>query len=184
MLNLPPTCPCFALSECLTMNTAAATIINKLDEVFAPLDALVLESAQEWAKGRVQALREFQKSEDYADRCIKADPARRYQHLYALCNGKGWYNVFNGNSHAIVAEFVAKNCAATAKKRNATIAAKLEKAGVVEVISEEFSRTADGFNGRFVVDTNAGRKTVTVNTVYAGGYNVQCLHLRVLVKVR
>jgi hypothetical protein len=55
---------------------------------------------------------------------------------------------------------------------------------VVEVISEEFYRTADGFNGEFVVDTNAGRKTVTVNTVYAGGYNIQCLHLRVLVKVR
>jgi hypothetical protein len=166
------------------MSNATATIINKLDEVFAPMDALVLDSAQEWAKGRVQALREFQKSEDYVDKCIKADPARRYQRLYALCNGKGWYNVFNGNSQAIVAEFVAKNCAATAKKRNAAIAAKLEKAGVVEVISEEFYRTADGFNGEFVVDTNAGRKTVTVNTVYAGGYNIQCLHLRVLVKVR
>lgn len=166
------------------MSNATTTIINKLDEVFAPMDALVLDSTQEWAKGRVQALREFQQSEDYVDKCIKADPARRYQHLYALCNGKGWYNVFNGNSQAIVAEFVAKNCAATAKKRNAAIAAKLEKVGVVEVISNEFYRTADGFNGEFVVDTNAGRKTVTVNTVYAGGYNIQCLHLRVLVKVR
>jgi hypothetical protein len=166
------------------MSNATAAIINKLDEVFAPMDALVLESAQEWAKGRVQALREFQRSEDYVNKCIKADPARYYQHMYMLCTGKTWYNVFNGNSQAIVAEFVAKNCAATAKKRNAAIAAKLEKVGVVEVISEEFYRTADGFNGEFVVDTNAGRKTIAVNTGYAGGYNIQCLHLRVLVKVR
>ena len=165
-------------TTCYAECDATTTIINKLDEVFAPMDALVLDSAKEWAKGRVQALREFQQSEDY-----KADPARRYQRMYALCNGKGWFNVFNGNSQAIVAAFVAKNCAATAKKRNATIAARLKKAGVVEVISEEFGRTYDGFNGRFVVDTNAGRKTITVNTVYAGGYNIQCLHLRVLVKV-
>ena len=67
---------------------------------------------------------------------------------------------------------------------NATIAAKLAKAGVDEVEGAEFTRTNDGFNGLFVVNTPTGPKSVHIETITAGGYNIQCLHLRVLVTVR
>ena len=164
------------------MNNATTTIISRLNEVFAPMDAEVLAAAQEWAKGRAQAIREFTASDEY--QAIRRDPYRLYARLHAIAGGKTWYTVFNGNSQAIIAAFVVKNCAAVAAKRNATIAAKLAKAGVTEVVSEEFTRTRDGFNGVFVVGTNTGRKTVTVDTIRAGGYNIQCLHLRVLTKVR
>ena len=70
-----------------------------------------------------------------------------------------------------------KNCKATANKRNASIAKKLEKA---EVTGSAVVRTEDGFNGVFNINT----KKVTIETVYAGGYNIQCLHLRVLVKIK
>ena len=164
------------------MSNATTAIISRLNEVFAPMDAQVLDSTQEWAKGRAQALREFKASDDY--KAICRDAARLYSRLFGIAGGKTWYNVFNGNSQAIISEFVAKNCAATAAKRNASIAAKLNKTGVNEVISEELARTKDGFNGTFVVNTDAGRKVVRVETIQAGGYNIQCLHLRVLVKVR
>jgi len=161
---------------------ATAAIIAKLNEVFAPMDAKVLEQSKEWAKGRAQAIRDFKASDEY--QAIRRDAFALYAKLYAIAGGKTWYNVFNGNSAAIIEEFVTKNCAAIAAKRNANIANKLEKAGVTEVVSEEFHHTNDGFNGVFVVNTNAGRKSVRIETIYAGGYNVQCLHLRVLVKVK
>lgn len=55
---------------------------------------------------------------------------------------------------------------------------------MTEVVSKEFDMTTDGFNGVFVINTNNGVKRVFIETVYAGGYNIQCLHLRVLVKVK
>lgn len=161
---------------------ATAAIIAKLNEVFAPMDARFLEQSQEWAKGRAQAIRDFKASDEY--QAIRRDPWALYEKLHAIAGGKTWYNVFNGNSDAIIEAFVAKNCAAIADKRNANIARKLEKAGVTEVVSEEFTHTNDGFNGVFVLNTNAGRKSVSIETIYAGGYNVQCLHRRVLVKVK
>lgn len=91
---------------------------------------------------------------------------------------------FNGRNTKLIEEFMEKNCEATAKKRNASIARKLEKAGVTEVINEDYTYTKDGFNGCFVVETDKGRKVATVDTIYAGGYNIQCLHLRVLVRVK
>ena len=161
---------------------ATAKIVAKLNEVFAPMDAEVLEASQEWAKGRVQAIREFKTSEE--GQAMRRDQWAYYGKLHAIAGGKTWYNVFDGRNAAMIEEFVTKNCKTTADKRNASIAAKLNKAGVTEVISEEFTKTRDGFDGVFIVNTDAGKKRVTINTIRAGGYNVQCLHLRILVKVK
>lgn len=162
--------------------TASTKIITKLAEVFAPMDAEVLTASQEWAKGRVQAIREFKASEEGQN--LRGDQWSYYSKLHAIAGGKTWYKAFNGCNAAMIEEFVTKNCKAIANKRNASIAAKLNKAGVTEVLSEEFTHTHDGFNGVFEVNTNAGTKRVTINTIRAGGYNVQCLHLRVLTKVK
>lgn len=164
------------------MTNAQQRILAKLNEVFAPLDADVLENSQKWAIGRVNAIREFKASDEY--QAIRRDAFRLYARLHEIAGGKTWYNVFNGRSMEQIAEFVEKNCEAIAAKRNASIAAKLAKAGVTEVVSEEFTFSPDGFNGVFVVATDAGNKRVTIQTIIAGGYNIQCRHLRVLVKVK
>jgi hypothetical protein len=157
-----------------------SNILNKLTEVFAPMDAQVLEDTQAWAKGRVKAISEFKKSDEYKTICSSS----RYEKLFALAGGKTWYNVFDGRNASMIEECVIKHCAAVAAKRNKSIEAKLIKAGVFEVISETFVHTNDGFNGIFVVMTDSGKKVVTIDTILAGGYNIQCLHLRVLVKVK
>ena len=161
--------------------TPAAQIMNALAEVFAPMDVRVTAESIEWAKGRRAAIREFSAN---ATREERRDQWGYYGKLHALAGGKTWYNALNGRNDAMIEEFMTKNCAATAEARNANIAAKLAKAGVTEVTETTFTQTKDGFNGTFVVMTDAGRKVVTVNTIFAGGYNIQCLHLRVLTRVR
>lgn len=162
--------------------SATTKILEKLNEVFAPMDAEVLAATQKWAQERVAALREFKQSDEAKE--LRRDQWKYYDRLFAIAGGKTWYNVFDGRNAAMIAEFVEKNCAATVAKRNASIAAKLNKAGVTEVIDQEFAHTSDGFNGVFRVNTDAGTKRVSIDTIRAGGYNIQCLHLRVLVHVK
>lgn len=160
----------------------ADKIIVKLNEVFKKFDDAVLVDSKNWARGRVVAIQEFKRSEE-ADK-LRYDSWGYYGKLFAIAGGKTWYNKFDGRTASMIDELMEKNHVGVINKRNASIASKLEKAGVNEVISEEFVHTNDGFNGVFVVNTDAWIKRVIIETIYAGGYNVQCLHLRVLVKVK
>lgn len=157
-------------------------ILEELNTLFAPMDEVVRENARKWGIERASALREFKKSDEYKN--LRSDQWALYDKLFAMAGGKTWYSVLNGRNDAGVIEVMDKNTDATIKKRNASIAVKLTKAGVTNVVSSEFTHSNDGFNGVYVVDTNSGKKKVTIDTVYAGGYNIQCLHLRVLVKIK
>jgi hypothetical protein len=163
-----------------TTHAAVTAIIKSLDEVFAPMDAEVLAATLVWADGRAAAINALWQDPEF----LKLNSTAKYTRLFHVAGGKGWYGVFRGHGKAARDEYVTKNCAAVAAKRNAGIARKLQAEGVTSVESTEYTRTKDGFDGTFVVLTDAGRKVVTVNTIRAGGYNIQCLHLRVLTKVR
>lgn len=163
---------------------AIETITTKLNEVFKPLDEKVLAESKKWARERQEAIWDFEKSDECQELRRVKNTWKRYDRLFTIAGGKSWYQVFTSYIGEQLDDYIAKNCRSIAAKRNASIAAKLNKAGVTEVVSEEFTSTNDGFDGLFIVNTDAGQKKVTINTVYAGGYNIQCLHLRVLVKVK
>lgn len=161
---------------------ATDNIIANLNEAFMKFDVQTLEASKVWAQERCAAIREFKMSEE--GESLRRDQYAYYNKLYALAGGKTWYNKFNGRSKDMINEVMEKNHEGIITKRNQSIAKKLEKAGVSEVVSSEFAHTIDGFNGTFVVNTNNGIKRVVIETILAGGYNIQCLHLRVLVKVK
>lgn len=162
-------------------DAVVSAIVDRLNVIFAEMDEKVKLASREWGVRRAAAVREFHHSDEYN---AMKNTHQRYERLFAIAGGKTWFNVFSGRNDAMIIEFMDKNTAATIATRNATIARKLEKAGVTEVISEEFATTKDGFDGVFVVKTDAGQKRVKINTIYAGGYNIQCLHLRVLISVK
>lgn len=106
-----------------------------------------------------------------------------YARYHAICGGKAWFQRCNGSLTAawkLTTEFCQKQAAG----RNATLAAKLDRVGVTSVLSSDFARTTDGFQGVYTVETDKGRKVITINVIVAGGYNIQCAHFRVLVKVK
>lgn len=175
------------------MTNATTSIIESLNEILAPMDAKVLEASIIWGEERRIALKKLHDEISPAHR----DAIRRirgsrgpegadeyYARLNACAGGEAWCRVFQGSSAQDVEIAMTEHCAKTALKRNDSIVKKLQKAGVVQVIENTFAETPDGFNGTFVVMTDQGQKTVTIKTVYSGGYNIQCLHLRVLVKVK
>lgn len=155
-------------------------IIDTLNEVLAPLDADVLENSIRWGLERKAAINEYKKSINI----MKIGHSEYYAKCFQLAGGKTWYNVFNGSNDAMITEFMTKNCEALRDSRNAKIAKKLDSVGVTEIISSEFAKAADGYNGVFVINTDAGQKRVIIDTIIAGGYNIQRRHLRVLVKVK
>ena len=77
-----------------------------------------------------------------------------------------------------------KNAKARSEKRNAKIAKKIEESGATSVTSGEIVYSNDGFDGVFVLETDKGTKKLTINTILSGGYNIQCLHYRTLVKIK
>lgn len=160
---------------------AVNEIIKALNNFFAEQDQKIEESNVTWAMGRVAALKEFKASDKYKELNAKGEFGGKYPALYAIAGGKTWYQLFAYSNKSGIEEFVRKNAKAVVAKRNAKIAAKLTAAGVTEVVTASVDYCTDGFNGLFTVN---GNRTVRIESIVAGGYNIQRLHQRVLINVK
>ena len=170
------------------MSNVIKEIMNQLESVFVDMDSKVLEATKKWALERRDAVNELLDSVTYDDCKSILDRAKKNtstrKQAYIIAGGKTWFYVLQNSTDESILDFVEKNCKAVADKRNAKIANKLELSEVTEILKKTYEYTNDGFNGTFEVMTNQGTKLITISTIYAGGYNIQCLHLRVLVKVK
>lgn len=163
------------------MSTALNTITKQLNEVFADLDAKLIEQSVEWVMKRYDAYVEYQKSDEYKNRVGTSE--ERWNKALAIAGGRTYRDMFDWGKEE-TKKRVIKKTKATIESRNTSIASKLVKAEITQVLSSNFTNTNDGFNGVFMVETNKGPKKITIDTIYAGGYNIQCFHIRVLVKVK
>ena len=106
-----------------------------------------------------------------------------WEDLYRVAGGKTLAEKLKGISSDMAVDIALKDAQAIINARNAKMAKKLEQSEITKIIDNNIEVNSDGFNGSFLVDTNKGRKWVRINTIIAGGYNIQALHYRTLVKV-
>lgn len=157
-------------------------IIGQIESLLADFDKKYLISLIDSITFRRAAGKSIQRS-DFSTNGYGSASSRYYSAYFEAVGGKEWYELLQF-SNSVIEEKLTKKEAAKVKARNEKFAVKLKDAGVTSIENFETAYSQDGFNGVWKVDTNKGRKTVTLNVIFAGGYHIQCAHYRVLVNVK
>ena len=144
---------------------------NQIKKAFSDLDAQMFERQLEWAKARKSAITEM-----WADK--NNTRQMDYEILFKISGGKTWYNLLAYTNN--IEEVVRKNIDNLIANRNNRIIKSLNKKGITEIQDFELKSCGDGYEGTFVIDGHI----VSINTILAGGHNIQCLHQRTLIKVK
>jgi hypothetical protein len=151
---------------------------KQLDTAFAELNQKMLDRQLAWVENRRIAVKEL---------IVELTPKRRslgeftyYDKVFTAAGGKTWFNMMSGRNAEQIRELVEKNVQKLIANRNAKIITALTKKGITEIPDFELTEISDGYEGIFYI----GEHRVEIRTILAGGYNIQCLHQRTLVKVK
>ena len=155
-------------------------LMKQIEPMFKELNENLLKRQLIWAYERSAAIKKF-KDENKDSRRAMGEEAY-YKKLFAISGGKSWFNLLNNRTDEQIEQIINDNVKGIIEHRNALICRKLNNR---EVTSIDGTATyhSDGFEGRYSADTNMGKKIVHIKVIVAGGYNIQCLHCRTLVKI-
>lgn len=161
---------------------SAKKIMEQIRTVLADYDARIVQSAIDSIPVRRARVAEVRasKSEKYRG---NYGPVAYAWDLINAAGGKGWNELLR-NSDDYIIERIRRDEAMKAEARAAKIASKLDAAGIVEVVDAEAVHSRDGFSGIWRVMTDKGPKRVKIEVIGAGGYAIQCFHIRVLCSVK
>ena len=154
-------------------------IIKDLEKVLNKFDILYTEKKIADYQEKKEAIINWWKSPTKLQSSNRID----WDDLHRVAGGKTLAEKLKGISSQMTTDIAIKDAQAVINARNAKMAKKLEQSEINKIIDNNIEVNSDGFNGSFLVDTNKGRKWVRINTIIAGGYNIQALHYRTLVKV-
>lgn len=145
-------------------------VLNKFDTLYTEKKIADYQEKREAIKKWWQNQTTLQGSANWGD-------------LHRIAGGKTLAEKLYGINSDMTVQMAIKDAQGVIKARNAKMAKKLEQSEITNIVDNNIEVNSDGFNGTFQVDTNKGRKWVRIHTIIAGGYNIQALHYRTLVKV-
>lgn len=149
------------------------SLIDQITSVLSPFDNENLQSEIDSITARRTSLKEFREANEHKS----GNAFGYYSGMFAAVGGKGWYELLTNYHNAAITEKLTK-------ARNTKIAKKFDALEITEVKQDQNNYADGGFFGTWVLETNKGRKIVQIEVILAGGYNIQCLHNRILVKVK
>ena len=160
-------------------------IITALEKAFVKFDKDYLESEVTFFLDKFKILQDYWKknSEDKKNGVAQKSSEEKYKEIFRLVGGKSVFDIIHGRNASMVEDIATKMANNTIEKRNAKIVLQLEEMGILEVSEGDVKYSRDGFNGIFTVMTESGKKTIRIDTILAGGHNIQRLHYRTLVKI-
>jgi hypothetical protein len=151
---------------------------DQLNRAFADLNQIMLDRQLAWVENRRNALKI--KIAELSPKRRQIGASAYYDQVFAAAGGKTWFNLMWERSIEQIHELVQKNVKNLISSRDAKIIAALTKKGITEIPDFELTHISDGYEGIFYI----GETRVEIRTIVAGGYNIQCLHQRTLVKVK